>query len=266
MPPTLSVCIANYNHGRFLERCLGAVMAQERRPDEVIVYDDASTDNSLIILEELQKRWPELRVERGVVNRGVVEAYNTVANMASGDWLHLAGADDVVLPGFYRLALREIEEYPKAGATFGGFIGVEEDTGERWMENASQWLDPGYFSSRDMIWKLFNKAPALFGTGFTYIFKRRFFLEEGGFISELKMYDELIFRVIAAKYGAIYLGPAPLCCVRSSFSTFSGQARKNRSIYAEVLLNHAGPLMRTRYGNLFPRRFIDHWEKKWLKI
>jgi len=40
---TLSTRIPNYNHGHLLERAVAAVFAQERLPDEVVIYDDGST-------------------------------------------------------------------------------------------------------------------------------------------------------------------------------------------------------------------------------
>src|ERR1700686_2261708 len=43
---TISVVLPNYNHGRFLQRAVDALMAQDTRPDEIIIIDDGSTDNS----------------------------------------------------------------------------------------------------------------------------------------------------------------------------------------------------------------------------
>lgn len=262
MPDTLTIAIPNYNHGHFLERCLTAVMTQERVPDEVIVYDDCSTDNSVDIIRSIQLRWPQIRLIEGKQNIGVIAALNYLSSVAKGQWLHLLAADDTVLPGFYRRAMQAAEKKPTAGAIFGSFIGVEEETGERWMESADRWIDPGYRTPQEMLWKLFHRAPAMFGLGFTYVWRRQAFVDEGGFIPELKMYDELVFRNIALRYGAVYLGTAPLSCVRSSFATYSGNARKNKELYAEVLDNTAS-LMRTKYANIYPERFVKLWQEKY---
>ena len=262
MGNTLTVAIANYNHGHFLERCITAVMTQEKVPDEIIIYDDCSTDNSLEIIHGIQTRWPQIRLIQGQRNVGVIAVINSLAQIASGDWLHLLAADDTVLPGFYRLAIQAAQKHPNSGAIFGSFIGVEEETGERWMESADRWIDAGFCAPEEMLWKLFHKAPAMFGLGFTYIWRRQAFLEEEGFIPELKMYDELIFRNVTLRYGAVYLGTAPLSCVRSSFETYSGNARKNKEMYAAVL-DKAAQLMRTKYADIYPERFVRHWQKKY---
>lgn len=261
MAPFLSVGIPNYNHAHFLERCVSAVMLQDRVPDEVLVYDDGSTDNSMEVLRALQTRWPRLRIERGEKNLGVTGAINTLVSLLSGEWIALPAADDMPLPGFYRLAEQEARRYPQAGVIFGSFIGVEED-GTRWMECADRWIDAGYIAPADMLWKLFHKAPALFGLGFTNIWRRDALLAEGGYVPELKWYsDEQLFRIIAARYGAVYLGAAPVACARASASTYSGHARANPDIYLPVL-DKAAQIMRDQYTDLFPERYIRHWERK----
>src|SRR6266513_1887757 len=46
-PAPLSVIVPNYNHGEYLPRCLEALLNQSLQPSEIIVIDDASTDNSM---------------------------------------------------------------------------------------------------------------------------------------------------------------------------------------------------------------------------
>lgn len=49
----ISIVMATYNGGRFLKEQLNSLCKQTRIPDEVIVVDDGSTDNTLAILEDL---------------------------------------------------------------------------------------------------------------------------------------------------------------------------------------------------------------------
>ena len=46
----ISVIIPNYNHAPFLEERIRSILAQTRRPDEIIFLDDASTDDSLAVV------------------------------------------------------------------------------------------------------------------------------------------------------------------------------------------------------------------------
>jgi len=50
--PTLSVMMTNYNYGRYIAEALEAILTQSFQPKEVILVDDASTDNSIEVINE----------------------------------------------------------------------------------------------------------------------------------------------------------------------------------------------------------------------
>lgn len=54
--PSLSVVVPNYNHGQHLPNCLEALVRQSVPPAEIVVIDDASTDNSLEVLADFARR------------------------------------------------------------------------------------------------------------------------------------------------------------------------------------------------------------------
>ncbi len=56
--PTLSVCMPNFNHAAYLKDALDALFAQSCAPFEIIFVDDASTDDSLEILNDYARRQP----------------------------------------------------------------------------------------------------------------------------------------------------------------------------------------------------------------
>lgn len=260
--PWLSVVIPNYNDGRFLERCLCAVISQSRPADEIIVYDDGSTDDSLERLEELRKRWPQVRVVVLGSNLGVVSVVNRALTEITGDWVHFLAVDDCPLPGLYQLAMEKAVQHPRAGVLFGAFVTAHEQTGERFTETADKWIGPGYISPKRMVWSLFHKAPALFSLGYTNIWRTEALREEGGFIPELGPYcDTVAFRCASAKHGGVYLGGSPVVCVRVSSDTYGGQVWKDIPKYSKVM-TLAAEIMRTRYPDLFPERYLRNWEAK----
>ena len=122
--PTLSVLFPNYNHARFLPESLGAFLAQSYRPVEIIIIDDASTDNSVEVIETFARREPRLRLIRNERNMGVVPNMNRLVEMASGDYVYLSAADDKVLPGFFEKSMALLSQYPQAGlcSTVGRLI------------------------------------------------------------------------------------------------------------------------------------------------
>lgn len=260
--PRLSVVIPNYNDGRFLERCLCAVLTQNRLPDEIVVFDDCSTDNSLEIIERLHQRWPLFQVVQGDKNQGVNLVLNQILRQIKNEWVHFLATDDCPLPGYYHLAMKYAQLYPQAGALFGGFVTSDEVTGERFVETADKWIEPGYISPKRMLWQLFHKAPALFSLGYANIWRAEALREVGGFSPELGAYsDTVAFRNVTARHGGVYLGGAPLVCVRVSRESYGGQVWKNVKLYAKTL-DLAAQIMRTRFSGLFPERFIRNWEAK----
>ena len=55
--PMLSVTLPNYNHAQYLEGALDAILNQRYEPMELVIIDDASTDNSVEIIEKYMARY-----------------------------------------------------------------------------------------------------------------------------------------------------------------------------------------------------------------
>jgi cellulose synthase/poly-beta-1,6-N-acetylglucosamine synthase-like glycosyltransferase len=60
--PLLSVAMANYNHGHFIETALTALTSQSLPPDEIVVVDDGSTDDSLEKISRLAAEHSSIRL------------------------------------------------------------------------------------------------------------------------------------------------------------------------------------------------------------
>lgn len=99
---TVSVIISTYNRRRLLERALASVYRQTRMPDEILVVDDGSTDDTSV---KIPKRFPDVRYIRQE-NRGVSAARNRGVRESTGNWLAFLDSDDEWLP---RKLARQIE-------------------------------------------------------------------------------------------------------------------------------------------------------------
>jgi GT2 family glycosyltransferase len=95
--PDISICIANYNGGDLVLECLESVYAQEGGfRIEVIVHDDASTDDSL---ERIKDRFPSAIAIESTTNAGFCISNNRMAERASGRYLLLLNNDARLRPG-----------------------------------------------------------------------------------------------------------------------------------------------------------------------
>ncbi len=97
---TLSVVVTTYNRAILLEQCLLRLLDHQTvTPDEVLVIDDGSTDDTPEMLLELSEKHPVLRVVRQA-NSGRAVARNTGIREARGDILCYVDSDVLVVPGF----------------------------------------------------------------------------------------------------------------------------------------------------------------------
>lgn len=128
--PLVSVCIPTYNHGRYLGRCLRSILAQTYDRLEVIVSDNASTDDTPGIVAALAD--PRLRYSRTDENIGGFPNWNRCLGMASGDFVAIYHSDDLYEPEIVAEEVRFLLEHEEAGAVFTRAWVMDEE--ERTLE------------------------------------------------------------------------------------------------------------------------------------
>lgn len=96
--PTVSVVVPVFNARRFLEQTVRSVREQSFADWELILADDASTDGSAALAEELAATDPRIRLLRNEKNLGVSETRNRGIRAARGEWVALLDSDDFWAP------------------------------------------------------------------------------------------------------------------------------------------------------------------------
>lgn len=94
--PHISIALATYNGERYLREQLDSFAVQSWRPDEVVVTDDCSTDDTVRILEDFARKAPfEVRVFRNEANLGYSGNFGRALSLCRGDIIFLSDQDDV---------------------------------------------------------------------------------------------------------------------------------------------------------------------------
>ncbi len=93
-----SILIPVYNSASTLRRCLASAQAQTLTDIEILVADDASTDDSAALAEAVARTDPRVRVLRQAKNAGKPHAMNVMMAQARGDWVAVLDADDAYAP------------------------------------------------------------------------------------------------------------------------------------------------------------------------
>ena len=120
--PILSIIIANYNYGRFLEAAIRSILSQGVSDDiELIICDAASTDNSVEVIEKFEKNIAWWCSEP---DGGQSCAFNKGFSHAKGKYLTWLNADDIFVPGALKVVVHQLKAHPNCEWFTGNFLRV----------------------------------------------------------------------------------------------------------------------------------------------
>ena len=123
MRPLVSIVIANYNYGRFLDEAIQSVLNQSRQDFELIVCDAASTDNSVEVIKKYADRIAWWCSEK---DGGQSDAFNKGFSHANGRFLTWLNADDVMLPKTIEKLKAATEKHPECEWFVGGVLWLDK--------------------------------------------------------------------------------------------------------------------------------------------
>jgi len=246
---TAAVLIVNRNGGALLDRCLGAVEGQRRRPDHVVVVDNASTDDSLARAAGRLRHVELVRLSR---NAGFAGGANVAARAASRyDALALLNPDAIADEGWLDALVRAAESDADAAA-FASRMLMDDDpsrldgAGDSYHASGRAWRK-GH-GARAADWPSADRevfAPCAAAA----LYRREAFEEVGGFDDRFFCYFEdvdLAFRLRLRGYRWRYIDAAVVRHVgsatsgyRSDFAVYHGE----RNAVWTFVKNMPGPLL-----------------------
>ncbi len=229
---TVSVIMPNFNHAEYLPHALRGILAQSYQPLEFIIIDDGSTDNSVEVIERFAKEHAVIRLFLNDKNRGVVYTLNRGIDLAKGDYLLMAAADDYVLPEFLERSMKILACYPQAGLSICHSM-VQKDRGE-FVRQLSVFLanESCYFSPHELAELGRIKGFAVGNQGNGVVVKKALLKdigEQGAYlIPELKsVCDFFALNVIGFRYGVCYV-PESLAVFRKTTGSYSSSCKTFR--------------------------------------
>jgi glycosyltransferase involved in cell wall biosynthesis len=114
--PTITAVVGAYNAKKWIGETVSAILSQTRPPDEVIVVDDGSTDETM---GELARFGGEIRVLTQS-NGGCPAAFNRAFAEARGDYVAMCGADDVWESDKLERQVLALAAHPEIDVALGG--------------------------------------------------------------------------------------------------------------------------------------------------
>jgi glycosyltransferase involved in cell wall biosynthesis len=111
----VSVCLASYNSGGYLEATVKSVVEQTYENWELIIVDDCSTDNTQEVVTSVASRFgdPRIRFVTNPVRLGMVANWNRTVELANGQFIKVLGQDDILKPDCLAVQVAKMQQYPE---------------------------------------------------------------------------------------------------------------------------------------------------------
>ena len=216
---------------RYLPACLRALATQSVPADEIIVVDDASTDNSLEVLQGLARQYPLVKVYRNPVNLNVAGAVSRGIDLASGQFVYLASADDEVMPGFFKRTLPLLARHPEAGLCAGICRMIDMDGNLSYEFGRNITGVPCFLSPQQVVQLVRQDRFLVFGTA--VLWRRDAMLRAGKYHAALRWHSDWFpMFALAFRHGLCFV-PEVLAEFRSRPSGLSNSGMKNLKIQLE---------------------------------
>jgi hypothetical protein len=229
--PTVSVVLPNYNHARFIGGALSALAAQTKPADEIIVIDDASTDDSVSVIDGFHEALPQLRLLRNEQNMGVNPTLNRGFREARGNYILSSAADDWIEPQFIARMTEAAAAYPEAPICTSAFVQYFEADQRRVHHQADSDLGPWYAGGPRSFTA--GEFAGLLDRGFVWLpvnaslIERTALLAVGGFDPRLRWHaDWFTVYTLAFRHGFAIV-PEPLSVFRVATATYSGAGMRD---------------------------------------
>lgn len=127
--PSVSIGLPVYNGARFLAQTFDSLLGQTYRDFELIVSDNASTDDTAAICADYAARDTRVRYIRQPVNIGAPRNWSYVVTVARGRYFKWASCNDRCAPDMLERCVAVLEQRPEAVLCYGRTRLVDEETG-----------------------------------------------------------------------------------------------------------------------------------------
>lgn len=224
----ISIVIPIYNTEEYLEECLESVINQTYKDYEVILINDGSTDNSLLIANKYANKYNNIRVINQK-NCGQSVARNRGIKEAKGKYIYFADSDDILEKNLLEDCHKKFEENDIDMVMFGyKFLcknGIDEHLNNKEILIS---LSDEYVSGKDIFKKNIYINDFL-AVVWTQMYKKSFLLENKLFFQEKIFYEDLefIFKAFLKSKRMIYLNKSMYLYRRRPTSTTTNNVVNN---------------------------------------
>ena len=210
-PPKISVLVPTYNYARYLPETIESILNQDWQDLEILVSDDASTDNSAEIITRYAAKDSRIRFQVHKANLGMVQNWNWCLSQARGEYVkYLFGDDKFASRHSLRRLIQLLEDNPSASlaASARYVIGEDSEVLDLW----NFFNQPGLHRGSDVIARCLDANHNLIGEPSVVLFRRRD--SARGFNTLYRQIVDLEMWFHLLEKGDFAYVSEPLCCFR----------------------------------------------------
>lgn len=258
--PLVTVVCISYNHERFLEEAIHSISKQTYPAIEVILMDDASTDNSAAMLHSLAKKLPfPYKMIIHSANKGLCKTFNEALALAQGKYVIDFAADDILLPNRIEEQVKRLEEAgSQVAICYSDALIVDEAGREKGLFSKIQQVDTFW---EGKVFKHLFEYPFICPP--SVMFMTEILKEAGGYDKNLSYEDFDCWMRLARNYDFVCVN-APLVRYRKvSNSMSNAKSRKKQHLQSTCrIIEKAKELVR----NQDELNALYHWSAYQLRF
>ena len=243
-PPLVSIGLPVFNGERYLREALISLIGQTVQDLEIVVVDNASTDGSLAIAEEIARVDRRLRVLVNSSNIGAAANYNRAFEESRGQYFKWAAHDDVHAPDYVEACLDVLQTQPSVALAYTVSVDIDESGAELYTTKGG-----AYAGSHDPVERatdiLLNPSPCYEAFGLAH----RRLLRNTSLIGPYTSSDRVLLLELALQ-GRFHEVDRPLFRHRnhSASSTSSNPSARDRARWFDPAATRKGfPVARLGY-------------------
>ena len=128
---SISAYITSYNKGKYLSKAIESILSQSLKPNELIIVDDFSSDESKLIIESFKNRYPNIiKTVFNPSNYGVTKSRNIAITKCSSNIITYLDADDYFLPNKLESEFNLISKNDKVRCVFSNVLYLDKNGNE----------------------------------------------------------------------------------------------------------------------------------------
>lgn len=230
----VSVVIPTYQSGKYLEETLTSIFNQTYDNFEVIICDDASTDDTLAILERYKD--PRLRIVRNDNNLGPEKNWNKALSHATGDYVKLVCADDLLLPTCLAQQVAILDNHPDIALVSCPRRII--DSNSKVLIKSRGSYPPGQHQLATIVRANVVAGTNIIGEPAVGLFRREVYKQGVRYRGRHGYAIDVDYWCQILKYGDLFILPEPLCAFRISKTSWSFRIGLSQAREFRVFIRH----------------------------